>query len=203
MDGNRRKARLLGDQRLSVLERLAAIDLMPRQHLDDCLHRLVDLTSCFALTEQEVRTAPVCPHCGFKPGGKSDIPAEAALNALDDELDALTDAWTRTLLANLDDPTAKESLKLLEPEATKLVAEFIRAGKLPNEVTDSFVQGLQDALSGLEKVSVTTENLRAALLSGGCPATPEENKAALRGLCGRVGEGQGAGQGADCGGVTA
>ena len=176
VDGDRRKARLLGDQRLSVLERLAAIDLMPRQHLDDCLHRLVDLTSCFALTEQEVRTAPVCPHCGFKPGAEPVASAEAALTALDDELDALTDAWTRTLLANLDDPTAKESLKLLEPEPAKLVAEFIRASKLPDQVTDGFVQALQDALSGLEKVSVTTENLRAALLSGGCPATPEEIK---------------------------
>ena len=176
VDGDRRKARLLGDQRLSVLKTLTAIDLMPRQRLDDCLRRLVDLTSCFALTEQEMRNAPVCPHCGFKPGRQPGAPADTALNALDDELDVLTDAWVRTLLTNLEDPTAKESLKLLEPEAAKLVAEFIRSGKLPDEVTDSFVQALQDALSGLEKVSVTTENLRAALLSGGCPATPEEVK---------------------------
>ena len=176
VDGDKRKARLLGDRRLHTLNRLTAIDLMPRQHLDNCLRRLVDLASCFALTEQEMRTAPVCPHCGFKPGAAPPASAEAALDALDDEVDALTEAWTRTLLANLEDPTAKESLKLLEPEAAKLVAEFIRAGKLPDKVAENFVQALQDALSGLEKVSVTTENLRTALLSGGAPATPEEMK---------------------------
>ena len=32
------------------------------------------------------------------------------------------------------------------------------------------------ALSGLHKVSVKTEDLRAALLSGGSPATPAEMK---------------------------
>lgn len=176
VDGDRRKARLLGDQRLSTLKRLSAIDLMPRQHLDDCLRRLVDLTACFALTEQEMRTAPLCPHCGFKPGGESDGSAEAALNALDEELDSLTEAWTRTLLANLQDAAAQESIALLEPDAAKLMAKFIRVGKLPAKVTDGFVQALQDALSGLEKVSVTTENIRAALLSGGSPAAPEEIK---------------------------
>ena len=176
VDGDRRKARLLGDQRLSTLKRLTAIDLMPRQHLENCLRRLVDLTSCSALTEQEMHTAPLCPHCGFKPGSESGGSAEATLNALDDELDTLTDAWTQTLLANLQDAAAKESIALLEPDAAKLMAEFIHVGQLPDDMDDGFVQALKDALSGLEKVSVTTENIRTALLSGGSPAAPEEIK---------------------------
>ena len=176
VDGDRRKAKLLGDQRLTALKRLTAIDLMPRQHLENSMRRIVDVTSCFALTEQEMRAAPLCAHCGFKPGATSGASADATLNAFDDELDTLTDTWTQTLLANLEDSTAKESVELLEPEAGKLVAEFTSAGELPDEVQDDFVQALKDALSGLEKVPVTADALRDALLAGGGAATPEELK---------------------------
>ena len=176
VDGDKRKAKLLGDARLAALRRLATIDLMPEQHLDSALSRLVNLTSCFALTEQEMRTAPICPHCGFKPGGESTASADATLSAVDDELDTLTNAWTRTLLANLQDSTAKESIALLEPEDRKLVTAVIDAGQLPNSVDDGFVQALKEALSGLEKVLVPVDALRNALLAGGSAATPDELK---------------------------
>ena len=39
-----------------------------------------------------------------------------------------------------------------------------------------FIHALQEVLSGLEKVSVKTTDLRTALLSGGSPATPTEMK---------------------------
>ena len=176
VDDDKRKAQLLGDPRLRTLKRLAAIDLMPEQHLDNCLRRIVELESCFALTEQDLQAAPTCPHCGFKAGLESGSSAKARLDALDDELDAMTDAWTQTLLANLNDPAAQASMKLLEPDAADLVAEFAQAGRLPDELDDDFVQALKDALSGLEKVSATTESLRAALLAGGAPVEPEEMK---------------------------
>ena len=176
VDGDKRKASLLGSTRLATLKRLAEIDLMPEQHFQNVLRRLVDLTSCFALTEQEVRTAPVCPHCGFKPDSQSGPSAEAELNAVDDQLDTLTEAWTQTLLANLQDSTAQESIELLEPEAAKLVTEFLRAGKLPDTVDNAFVQALKDALSGLAKVPVPIDALRDALLAGGSAATPDELK---------------------------
>ena len=176
VDGDKRKAQLLGDPRLRSLQRLAAIDLMPERHLSDCLRRIVEIKSCFALAEQDLQAAPACPHCDFRAGGASGPSAEAALNALDGELDTLTDAWAQTLLANLDDPGAKASVRLLEPDAANLMAEFARAGRLPDEVGDDFVNALRDALSGLEKVSVTTDSLRAALLAGGAPAKPDEMK---------------------------
>ena len=176
VDDDKRKAQLLGDPRLRTLKRLAAIDLMPEQHLDNYLRRIVEVESCFALTEQDLQAAPTCPHCGFKAGLESGSSAKARLDALDDELDAMTDAWTQTLLANLNDPAAQASMKLLEPDAADLVAKFAQAGRLPDELDDDFVQALKDALSGLEKVSVTTESLRAALLAGGAPVEPEEMK---------------------------
>ena len=176
VEGDRRKAKLLGDRRVAALKRLAAIDLMPAPHLDDVLRRLAALTSCFALTEQEMRTAPVCPHCAFKPDSEPGASAAATLDALDSELDALTDAWTGTLLANLQDAAAKESVELLEPPAKEQLSAFTDTGQLPDDVDDGLVQALKDALSGLQKVPVHVDALRDALLAGGGAATPEELK---------------------------
>ena len=104
VNDDKRKTRLVGDERLKTLVRLSAIELMPRQHLVDYQERVVGLRSCFALTEQELRTSPICPHCGFKPDSAMTASATATLDSLDNELDRLLADWTRTLLANLADP---------------------------------------------------------------------------------------------------
>ena len=58
---DKRKAKLMGDERLKVLKRLSTIELMPRQHLSDFQNRLAGLKSCFTLTEREMDTSPICP----------------------------------------------------------------------------------------------------------------------------------------------
>jgi hypothetical protein len=67
VNDDQRKAVLLRDERLEHLQKLATIELMPASRLTDFLNRLGDLQSYFALTEQELQAAPICPHCGFKP----------------------------------------------------------------------------------------------------------------------------------------
>ena len=172
---DKRKAQLMGDERLKDLQKLSTIDLMPRQHLSDFQNRLAGLRSCFALTEQELEASPVCPHCNFKPGAEPPAaPAATMLDALDDELDKLVENWTQTLLANLEDPTTKGNLSLLKPEPRKLVDAFLEQRKLPDELTPEFIHALQEALSGLTRVTVKIEDLRHALLAGGSPATPAE-----------------------------
>jgi hypothetical protein len=172
---DKRKAQLMGDERLKMLEKLSTIDLMPRQHLIDFKNRLAGLKSCFALTEQELEASPVCPHCNFKPGAEPPTaPAATMLDALDGELDKLVENWTQTLLANLEDPTTKGNLSLLKPEPRKLVDGFIKKRTLPDELDQDFIRALQEVLSGLTKVSVKIADLRDALLLGGSPATPAE-----------------------------
>ena len=173
---DKHKTRLARDDHLKALVRLAAIELMPRQHLLDYQHRLGGLTSCFALTEQELRSAPVCPHCGFKPGNAAAVSAAATLHGLDDELDRLVADWTRTLLANLVDPAINRNMDLLKPEPRARVAQFIEQRRLPDAIDEELIDALKDVLSGLQKVSFTAKDLRAALLSGGSPATPAEMK---------------------------
>ena len=173
VNDDKRKIELMSDERLKVLQKLSTIELMPRQHLTDFQDRLAGLESCFALIEQEMAAAPVCPHCGFRPSVElvSD-PVETVLDDLDDELDTLLASWTQTLLTNLDEA----NLDLLKPEPKKLVNGFIEKQALPDELDQDFIHALGEVFSGLQKVSVKTDNLREALLSGGSPATPAEMK---------------------------
>ncbi|GIV04203.1 MAG: hypothetical protein KatS3mg015_3033 [Fimbriimonadales bacterium] len=174
---DKRKAQLMGDKRLKDLQKLSTIDLMPRQHLIDFQNRLAGLKSCFALTERDLDASPVCPHCSFRPGTEGvGAPTATLLEHLDTELDKLLEDWTQTLLANLEDPTTRGNLDLLKPEPRKLVDVFLKERKLPDELGQDFIHALQEVLSGLVKVVVKTEDLRAALLKGGSPATPAEMK---------------------------
>ena len=174
---DKRKSRLTQDNQLRKLKGLATIDLMPRQHLADFQNRLAGLKSCFALTEQDLDAAAECPHCGFRPAVEAaTAPADQMLSGLDDELDTLLLGWTETLLANLGDPTTKEQLGLLKPEPRQLVDAFIAARTLPDDLDHDFVHAVKEVLSGLAKVVVSTGDLRAALLSGGSPATLGEMK---------------------------
>ena len=174
---DKRKTSLMSDDRLKVLQKLSTIELMPRQHLADFQNRLAGLKSCFALTEQELGASPVCPHCSYKPGAEPPtVLAGVALDSLDEELDKLVANWTQTLLTNLEDPTTKSNLDLLKPKPKKLVNGFIKKRELPDDLTQDFIHALSEVLSGLQKVPVTTEDLRTALLSGGSPATPAEMK---------------------------
>ena len=165
------------DERLSKLQELSSIPLMPSAHLIGFQKRLEDLTPCYRLTEDELRIAPVCPHCSFKPAAEFlAAPAAAMPEDLDNQLDKLLSDWTQTLLTNLDDPTTRENVNLLKPEQRKLVDAFLEKRALPDELCHDFIHALMDVLSGLIKVEVKVEDLRSALLSGGSPASPDELK---------------------------
>lgn len=174
---DKRKVALLRDERLEQLKKLATVDVLHAGQLTDFQRRIGDLKSCFALTEQELQAAPFCPHCNFKPASEpAGAPAVNILKALDGELDGLLADWTSVLLKNLDDPIIRENLGLLKAKERKVVEGFVKSRDLPEPVSPEFVRAVQEALSGLAKVVVTTESLRAALLAGGSPATLPEVK---------------------------
>ena len=112
------------------------------------------------------------------------------LAQLDDDLDRLLVDWTRTLLANLDDPATRENLSLLQPERAERVGAFMAAGELPQVLEPVFVEALQEVLSGLVKVVVTAGDLKAALLAGGSPASPPEMKARFEGYLDSLAKGE-------------
>jgi hypothetical protein len=174
---DKRKSKLMSDERLKDLQKLSTIDLMPRQQLSDFQNRLAGLRSCFALTEHELDGQPFCPHCSFKPVAETVTTAAASLlDGLDHELDKMSENWTQTLLNNLEDPTTKGNLKLLKPEQRKLVDGFVKKRALPESITADFIAAIQEPLSGLTPITMNLVDLRDALLAGGSPATPAELK---------------------------
>ena len=177
VNADRKKTALMRDDRLTRLRALSAIDLMPVGQLKDFEDCLDGLESCFALTREDLDASAVCPHCGFRPALEAEAGSVSeVLTRLDDILDGLLADWTRTLVANLDDPATRENLSLLQPEQSDQVGAFARDGVLPDALEPQFVEALREVLSGLVKVVVTTDNLKAALLAGGLPASPAEIK---------------------------
>ena len=172
-----KKERLLGDGRLDSLKRLATIDLMPKGQLMEVQHELGALRSCFALTTAELEAAPTCPHCGFRPANEVvDWPVGSVLGQVDERLDQMVEEWTKTLLDNLEDPITQANLELLGQAQRQPVSEFLAKRALPELLSQGFIQSLQDVLSGLDKVVLSIEAVKGALLEGGMPATQEEIK---------------------------
>ena len=169
---DKRKGKLVKDPRLATLKSLATIELMPSAQLAALQQRLAALQTCISLTPDDLHAAPVCPHCSFRPApGDGDLAAAAVLSAIDGELDDMLQKWTKALLDNLEDPTTRSQLELLGPDQVALVGSFLASRTLPDPLPQEFVYSVREALSGLTKVVVRTEVLRAALAAGGAPAT--------------------------------
>jgi len=173
---DRRKQELMRDPRLAQVRALAGVDLLPRAQLTDWQERLVGLIPCFQLTEHDLNATPTCSHCGYRPtpGDSQLAAATARLDVLDEELDGLVAAWTRTLLDNLGDPTVHASIALLGDAGQQAqIQAFVAAGALPEPVSADFVLALSEVLGGLEKVEIDLAQLRAVLTDGGAPVTLE------------------------------
>jgi predicted ATPase len=188
---DKRKGELTKDARLLHLKALASIDLMPVRQLLDFEERLVSLKTCWSATREEIAKSPHCSSCGFRPEGEATaISAGVQLQHLDTELDLLQAEWTQTLLANLDDPTTRENLTLLQPEQKERVETFLRERTLPEELTPEFVRAVKEALSGLQKVVFNAEELRAALIAGGSACTLSEMKKRFEEYLGELAKGK-------------
>ena len=69
-----------------------------------------------------------------------------------------------------------EGIALLPAKRRKLVDGFLALKELPEPLGQEFIQAMQEVLSGLAKVVLKMDDLKAALLEGGTPATPAEIK---------------------------
>ena len=170
------KTALRKDSRVVAMRALAGISLMPTSQLTTFDDKLDKLKSCASLVESELSATPYCPHCGFRPANEQGdfLPVANVLKQMNGELDRLLEVWQQTLLDNLDDPIIQANLDLLNVSARELIKKFVASKKLADPVSPDFVSAVQEALSGLEKVRVSSDDIKAALLRGGSPAKPDE-----------------------------
>lgn len=173
LTGDQRKAKLLKDPRLEQLRRLASIELMHTSQLSDFQNRLAGLQSCFALSESDLQSNPICSQCSFKPASETvAVSAAQRLKALDVELDELVDSWAQTLLDNLEDPMTQANLtEVVKPEYRARIEAFLGEQRLPEALDSEFIAAVQEALAGLIKITIRLDDLKAALLKGGSPMT--------------------------------
>ena len=161
VNDDKRKAGLLNDQRLQALLKLAGIDLMPRQQLTDFQNRLAGLKSCFALSEHNLESSPVCPHCNFRPSLETNTAVGSQMiDQMDDQLDAMVAAWTSTILSNLEDPITQANMDLLKVDDREPLEAFIKTKELPVPLDSNIVHALKEVLSGLVKVTIHAQELQ-------------------------------------------
>ena len=175
---DKKKGALVTDPRLARLQKLSGVEMMPAQQLRDLENRLLGLKTCYSVTREELEADPLCPACRFRPVEEPPAADGASvLAATDDQLDTLVRDWTATLLANLEDPTVAANIELVSDKQGRVLLERFRTCReLPQPVPPALVKALQEVMSGLHKVVVTGDGVRAALLAGGVPCTVEELK---------------------------
>jgi hypothetical protein len=171
---DKRKANLAKDARLAQLQKIASVEMMPTQQLRDFENKLFALKTCFHLGRPDLESDALCPHCGFRPAEEpaTGVAAKKTLTDLDEILDAIVRGWTETLRTNLEDPTVSGNIELVTDAAGKReLQKFLKSKQLPDPVSPAFIRALQDVLSGLQKVTVTSSDLLNALSEGGLPCT--------------------------------
>ena len=177
VNDDKRKAKLMNAERLHILDKLAVVELMPKQQLIEFKNRLAGLRSCFALTEQNLDASPICPHCGYRPSVETVAAAGSQMiDQMDTQLDTIVAAWTSTILSNLEDPITQANMDLLKIDDREPLQAFIKSKELPAPLDSNFVHALKEVLSGLVKVIVRVQELQQALQVEGGPASPTEMK---------------------------
>lgn len=152
---------------------------MPHRQLESFTRDLLALPTCFELSPSDLDTSPTCLHKPYRPADYPPNPQSAAkiLEGLSGRLDLLVRDWTSTLLENLEDPTVRPNIELLSnPTGKSELDQFLETRKLPERISSDFVEVIQEALTGLVKVSVKGGNVCEALVKGGSPCTVDELK---------------------------
>ena len=173
---DKQKAALVSDFRMDHLRQLAGIPSINRSQLIEIQDELGRLKTGENLTANDLASTPTAGDFFPAMEKSGDISADQRLRNLKDKLESVHTSWTKALLNDLDDPVIQDHLDLLKPAERKLVDEFRKAKELPDPLPPKFVTALQQALSGLSRVPVSTDKLFGALFPGGTPATVEEVK---------------------------
>ncbi|GER78906.1 conserved hypothetical protein [Candidatus Denitrolinea symbiosum] len=174
--GDERKRSLTQDPRWRQLLALQEVSILPESEFRRLQQTFNDsLRACPVLTKDDLREHTECPHCGFDPraeGGRKSV--HETLDTVLQELDRLHTSWVTRLREELQKPEVSEDVALLKSPYREQIQSFIRDGKLPVSVSQIFVQSVNDALQGLEKVVLNGTEFLLALTQAGMPCTVEE-----------------------------
>lgn len=173
MDQDKEKAALIGDERLKTLEVLSGISLLPAEQVKQWRSDWAALQVAESIDPKklELTANPV----NFSPRSEgSQASASERLALLDRLLTEMLSEWTQSLKSTLADPFLQ--LDLLSEGQRSEINAFIGSGSLSTPVSKEFIAGVNEALSGLEEVKISTMDLVASL-GKGTPQTLDDVKA--------------------------
>lgn len=173
---DKRKQTLLGDTQFVQLRTLASIPTMNVSQLTEIQEEFGKLRTGQNITRDDLDSNPVAGE--FYPAMESPdgTSAEQRLANLEQRIEDTHTAWTNALLNEFDDPVTQDNLKLIDAKDRKQLEAFMAEKELPVDVDADFVKAVQQALSGLSKVVVTSKSIEAALFPSGAATTIDDFK---------------------------
>lgn len=176
-----RKRHLTADPRWVRLRALSKLKLLSERQLQSLQDTLSEVKSCPNLQFVDLNTHATCPQCGFSPvSEKTSVNAAHKLEEIEGLFEQLFQQWINALLTNLETPEATKNLELIGERERNAITQFVQTKILPERMTESFLEGLNDTLQGLEKVVIDANEMLLALTSPGMPCTLDAFNIRLR-----------------------
>lgn len=181
-NGLKRKQAIIDGEQLATLQQLLGIrDILSTGQYQEILNvHLNGLKSCYECTATELQSAPICSHCGFKPGDK-DKAVAGKLEFIEEQLANLISSWTATIVAAVDDPMLNDDKALLSNEKKQIIDTLVSTKQLPKVITPEFTSAVNELLSGLDSVEVDPKFIEREMVSWG-PVTPSDFKKKMNAL---------------------
>lgn len=174
--GDDRRVRLLRDGRVEQLKVLAQVEILNRAEFQGWSDVLTGMPTCREFHPGLLADSPTCPRCNFRPTqATAGASATARLDALELRLDAILTGWHAALRQTLSSDTAQHSIAAMTPqERGPLDAYLALADPLNAPLPVGLAAAANQALHGIETVSLNLETLETALRAGGLPCTVEQ-----------------------------
>jgi len=171
-----RRAHLLRDPRAEQLKALRAIDILNAQELDRWSKAVIDLPACREFHAGLLEDSPTC-RCGYRPQRDGGPTAASRLAILTEQLGILQNQWHAALRQNLQSETAQQSMIAMTVAERQPIEAYLRtADPTATALPEGLIKATNQALRGLQTVTITGDQLLAALQVGGSPCTVEELK---------------------------
>jgi len=177
-EADARRERLYQDPRLRALDILSGVTVLNAQELAAWKREIQNLPTCRGFHEGILTETPTCRFCGLRPAQRASAGnAEAALQSLDDRLDQMLANWRRALGDSLRTPHCRNSLAAMAPAERRPIEAFLAQAETATDVPEGFVESANQALRGVQVVTLSLERLVSHLRAGGLPCDEGELQA--------------------------
>ncbi|NMB01453.1 MAG: hypothetical protein GX971_08065 [Firmicutes bacterium] len=168
---------LLRGDVVTALSKLQQLSILSKGTFEKYREDLLGLKPCSVLTEKDLDESPICPHCSYNPRFDGSYDASTKLEQIENNLRKLLEDWVQAIVEYLEDPMNQETINLMVFSKQQQINEFIGARELSSFLSDSFIDVLNEALSGLVKKEVSKEEIGTKLLGEGKPMSLQELRA--------------------------